>query len=183
MKATVKKHLTILAGLSLALLISLPSLLSANDKHDRGPRKTAVSGRLGWNIVPPAFTPQFLFAGTDGDTHVRHMPLVGNINLTGRGVTINGKLTADFNAELDSTFSGPLWGEVTITATIDGVKNLIFEGRFTADSVALASIGKIKLQGRGPYEGATMELRFEEIGPGNSDTYNCKGYLLGDPGH
>jgi len=180
MKATAKKHLIILAGLSLALLISLPSLSSADGRRDRGPRKAAVTGGFGWNIVAPAFTPQFLFAGTDGDTHIRHMPLVGNINLTGRGVTLNGKITGDLNGELDPTFSGPLWGECSITAMIDGVKTLIFEGRFTADAVGLVSIGKIKMDGRGRYEGATLELTFEEIGPGNTDTYNCKGHLTRD---
>ena len=116
MKTTAKKHLTILPGLSLALLVSLPGALSANDNRDRGPRMAVVSGVGGWDIVPPNFAPQFLFAGTDGQTHVRHLPLVGYLKLTGNRVTIDSKISADFNSELDATFSGPLWGEVTMTA-------------------------------------------------------------------
>lgn len=181
MNATPKKHLIILAGLALGLVVSLTGLLSANENHGHGPRNNAVSGVGGWNIVPANFTPQFLFVGTDGDTHIRHLPLVGNLNLSGDGVTLNGKLTVDLNGELDSTFSGPLWGEVTITAKVDGVKTLIFEGRATADTVGLVSIGKMKLCGLGAYEGATLDLTFEEIGPGNSDTYNFKGSLRHAP--
>ncbi len=181
MKAFKKKQLTLLAGLSLALLVSLPGLLSANDKHDHGPRKATLTGVGGWNIVPASFTPQFLFVGTDGETHLRYMPLVGDLNLSGDGVTLNGKLSVDLNGELDSTFSGPLWGEMTMTARIDGVKTLIFQGQATADSVGLVTIGKVKLNGMGPYEGATLDLTFEEIGPGNTDTYNFKGRLQRAP--
>jgi len=181
MKVISKIQFTVGAGLILALLSSLPGQLSANDQRDHGPRKTAVAGVGGWNIVPANFTPQFLFVGTDGDTHIRHLPLVGNLNLSGDGVTLNGKLTVDLNGELDSTFSGPLWGEVTITAKVDGVKTLIFEGRATADTVGLVSIGKMKLCGLGAYEGATLDLTFEEIGPGNTDTYNFKGSLRHAP--
>lgn len=104
--------------------------------------------------------------------------------LPARGVTINAKIHADLNGELDSTFSGVVWAPVTLTATIDGIKTIIFEGGATADTVALVSIGKIKLHGRGPYEGATLDLTFEEIGPGNSDIYNFKGHLKhGDRNH
>ena len=179
MKVISKIQLSVGVGLILALLVSLPGLLSANDNHV--PRKVAVNGVGGWNVVPPNFTPQFLFAGTDGDTHIRHLPLVGDLSLTGDGVTLNGKLTVDLNGELDSTFSGPLWGEMTMTTKVDGVKTLIFAGHATADTVGLVSIGKMKLHGLGPYEGAALDLTFEEIGPGNTDTYNFKGVLIQGP--
>jgi len=179
MKVISKIQLSVGAGLILALLVSLPGLLSANDNPV--PRKAAVTGVGGWNVVPANFIPQFLFGGTDGDTHIRHMPLVGDLSLTGDGVALNGKLTVDLNGELDATFSGPLWGEMTMTAKVDGVKTLIFVGRATADTVGLVTVGKIKLHGLGPYEGATLDLTFEEIGPGNTDTYNFKGYLLHAP--
>ena len=109
---------------------------------------------------------------------MRHMPLVGALRLTGNRVLIDSKISADFNSELDSTFSGPLWGEVTMTAVIGGVNTLIFKGQAEGNTVALVSVGKMKLIGRGPYEGATLNLTFDEIGPGNTDVYNWKGRLL-----
>lgn len=175
MKTTAKKTL---ASVSLALLVSLPGLVSANENHGLGPRMAELTGVGGWDIVLPNFIPQFLFAGTDGQTHVRHMPLVGALRLIGNRVVIDSKISADFNSELDATFSGPLWGEVTMTAVIGGINTLIFEGRATGTTAALVSVGKIKLIGRGPYEGATLDLTFEEIGPGNTDIYNWKGRLL-----
>lgn len=181
MKTTAKKRLTILAGLGLALLVTLPGLLSANENRGRGPKMAVLSGVGGWDIVPPAFTAQFLFVDADLNTHARHMPLVGALKLTGNGVIIDSKISADFNAELDPTFSGPLWGEVTMTAKVGGINTLIFEGRANGDLVGLVGAGKIKLIGRGPYLGATLDLTFVEIGPGNTDNYNWTGRLLHFP--
>jgi hypothetical protein len=162
----------------LALLITLPVIISAADPADHIPPGIAVTGNSDWTIVPASLTPPFVFIGTDGDFYVRHLPLVGRISLAGRNASIEGKISADFNAELDANFSGPVWAPVTLTATINGSKTLIFEGNATGDTVGLVSTGIIKLAGRGPYEGAKLEFQFTEIGPGNTDTYNLKGTLI-----
>ena len=39
----------------------------------------------------------------------------------------------------------------------------------------------MSLSGRGPYEGTKLEFTFEEVGPGNSDTYTLKGQLSPEP--
>ena len=109
-----------------ALLVGLSGICSADDSPDRAPGRVAVTGNSDWSIVPAALTPQFVFIGTDGDFYIRHLPLVGNISLTGRSVSIEGKISADFNAELDPTFSGPVWAPVTITGRINGTKTLLF---------------------------------------------------------
>jgi hypothetical protein len=165
-------------GAGLALLVALPVFLSAGGTPIPSSAAIAVTGNSDWAIVPAALTPPFVFVGTDGDFYVRHLPLVGRITLTGRGVSIEGKISADFNAELDATFSGPVWAPVTLTATIDGTKTLIFEGNATGTTVGLVSVGVIKLAGRGPYEGARLEIKFTEIGPGNTDTYSLEGTLI-----
>ena len=170
-------------NVGLALLVGLSVIVSASDPPDRGSAKIPVTGKSDWSIVPAALTSPFVFAGTDGDFYVRHLPLVGKISLTGRDLAIEGRISADFNAELDPTFSGPLWAPVTITGTIDGSKTILFEGNATGTTVGLVSTGVIKLEGRGPYEGAKLELEFTEIGPGNTDTYNLKGVLIQIPGH
>jgi hypothetical protein len=170
-------------GFSFALIVALSVLVLADDAPDRSPGRIAMAGNSDWSIVPAALTPQFVFNGTDGDFYIRHLPLVGKISLAGRGVSIEGKISADFNAELDSTFSGPLWAPVTITGTIDGSKTLLFEGNATGTTVELVSAGAIKLDGRGPYEGTRLEIEFTEIGPGNTDTYNLKGALIPGPVH
>src|SRR5262245_12101639 len=170
-------------GASLVLLVGLSLSAPAGDTPDRSPGRTEVTGSSDWSIVPAALAPPFVFVGTDGDFYVRHLPLVGRISLTGRGVSIDGKISADFNAELDSTFSGPVWAPVTITATIGGNKTVLFEGNASGTTVGLVSAGVIKLDGRGPYKGARLQLEFTEIGPGNTDTYNLKGILIQGAGH
>lgn len=165
-------------GIALALLITTPVFIAAGDPPNPGPPGIVVTGNSDWSIVPAALTPPFLLIGTDGDYYVRHLPLVGRITLTGHDVSFQGKISADFNAELDATFSGPVWAPVTITATVNGSKALIFEGNATGNTVGLVSVGVIKLDGRGPYEGARLEFKFTEIGPGNTDTYSLEGTLI-----
>ena len=165
-------------GVSLALLVGLSVTISAQDGANRAPPGIAVTGNFGWSIVPAVLTPPFVFIGTDGDFYVRHLPLVGKLSLAGRDVSIKGKISADFNGELDATFSGPVWAQVTITGTINGSKTLLFEGNATGTTVGLLSAGTIKLDGRGPFEGDRLELQFTEIGPGNTDTYDLKGTLI-----
>jgi len=144
---------------------------------------TAVTGHSDWTIVPAAIAPPFVFSGTDGNLYVRHLPLVGRITLAGVGVSIDGKISADFNGDLDGTYSGPVWAPVTLTAIVNGRNVVIFEGNATGTTVALVSKATIKLNGRGPYEGARLVLELTEIGPGNTDTYTLKGTLTPGSGN
>ncbi len=50
----------------------------------------------------------------------------------------------------------------------DGVKTIVFEGQAWANEVNLVAVGTLSLPGRGPYEGAKLELAVEEIGPGTA---------------
>src|SRR5262245_38986469 len=115
-KFSPSKIMTVALGCA-ALLVGLSGIASADDPPARTPGRVAVTGNSDWSIVPAALTPPFVFVGTDGDFYVRHLTLVGKISVTGRGVSIEGKISADFNAELDPTFTGPVWAPVTITGT------------------------------------------------------------------
>ena len=167
----------------LALLLALPVFISPGNTPDPSPPGITVTGNFDWSIVPAALTPQFVFNGTDGELYIRHLPLVGRITLAGREVSIQGKISADFNGDLDGTFSGPVWAPVTITATVNGTSTVIFEGNALGSTVALVSTGTVKLSGRGPYKGASLEFEFTEIGPGNTDTYTLKGTLIQGSGN
>ncbi len=167
-------------GIGLALLVGLSVIVSGvYGEDDRQSGRITLTGNSDWSIVPADLTTQFVFNGTDGAFYVRHLPLVGRLSFAGLGVSIDGRINADFNSELDSTFSGPFWAPVTITATINGRNTVIFEGNASGDTVGLVSAGVMKLEGRGSFEGDKLELGFTEIGPGNSDTYNLKGVLIG----
>jgi hypothetical protein len=72
MNIITKKRFAIFAGLSLALIAALLGTVFANDERDN-PFKTEVTGQSDWSIIPAAFTPQFLFNGTDGDIYIRHL--------------------------------------------------------------------------------------------------------------
>jgi len=165
----------------LALLVAVPLIMSGVDTPARSPGRIPVTGNFDWSIVPANLAPPFVFVGNDGDFYVRHLPLVGKISIAGRDVSIEGKISADFNAELDATFTGPVWAPVTITGTVNGSKTLLFEGNGTGNTVGLVSTGVIKLDGRGPYEGTRLEFAFTEIGPGNTDTYSLNGALIPGP--
>src|SRR5262249_16059306 len=114
----------------------------------------------------------------DLNFYVRHLPLVGRIALAGRAFSIQGKISADFNGDLDQSYSGPVWAPVTITTTVNGSNTVIFEGNRLGTTLGLVTTGIIKLSGRGPYEGARLEFQFTENGPGNTDTYTLKGTLI-----
>lgn len=163
-------------SLSVALLVGLSFVVSAQDAPS--PNKTSLSGTSDWSIVSASFAPQFIFNGTDGLIYARHMPLVGRISLTGGDVSIQGRISADFNAELDGTFSGPVWASVTITATNNGTRTIIFEGPASGNTVGLVSNGTMKLEGRGPFEGQRMELAFSEYA---LDQYNLTAVLIKNP--
>jgi hypothetical protein len=165
-------------GLSLALLVGLSVVVSAEDTPSQGPNKISLTGTSDWSIVQAAFTPQFLFGGSDGGIYVRHMPLVGRITLSGGAASIHGKISADFNAELDGTFSGPVWASVTITATNNGSRTVIFEGPASGDTVGLVSNGTMKLEGRGPFQGQRLDLAFSEYA---LDQYNLTAVLTRHP--
>ena len=174
---------TVSIAFSLALLVAVPVITLAEDTPARSPGRTEVTGNFDWSIVPANLVPPFVMVGTNAEYYVRHLPLVGKITLTGRGVLFDGTISADFNGELDATFTGPVWAPVTVTGTVDGKKVLLFEGNATGDTVALVSTGTIKLNGRGPYEGFKLEIQFTELGPGNTDTYSFQGALIPGPAH
>ena len=125
-------------GVGLALMVGLSVIfsgVSGESALDRRSGRLAVTGNSDWSIVPANLTPQFVFNGTDGNFYVRHLPLVGRLTLAGLGVSIEGRINADFNSELNPTFSGPFWAPVTMTATIDGRNTTIFEGNASGHTV------------------------------------------------
>ncbi|MCZ7634729.1 MAG: hypothetical protein M5U12_00815 [Verrucomicrobia bacterium] len=180
MKTTATNHTGRLAGLTLALLLSSSGILRAEDQPQGVPRKMAVTGNFDWSIVPPNLGP-FITPGTDGDLYLRHLPLVGNFTLAGKGVALDAKIHVDLNGELDGTGTGVVWGTTVITATIGGAKTIIFQGSGSADTVGLVSVGTMTLSGRGPFADSKLEFTFEEIGPGDSNTYNFQGSLTPAP--
>ena len=181
MKTITSFRLVHVAALTFGLLTCGAMNVQADNQNHGARGKTAVTGGFAWTIVPSNLTPQFVFVGTDSELHIRHLPLVGPIQIVGNGINIEGKATADMNGELDATLTGVIWGEATITAKVNGVKTIIFEGRFHADTVGLISNGKVTLRGRGPYEGRTLEFDFEELGPEHTDNYTLKGALAPAP--
>lgn len=182
MKNLITSRLINLAALTLGLLVWPADTLCADDHSGGVQGKTAVMGGFDWSIVPPNLGPHIIL-GTDGDLYLRHLPLVGRFTLNGKGVALEAKIHVDLNGDLDTTGTGVVWGPGTITATLDGVKTLIFEGQGTAHEVNLVAIGKLSMDGRGPFEGWKLELAFEEIGPGDSNTYRFKGSLMPAPRH
>lgn len=178
MKKIPNKLIQTAAGFALVLSTVFPVQLHAGG----GPKETAVTGYIDFSIVPANLGP-YTIQGTDGDLYVRHLPLVGKFTLNGRGIKLDAKVHVDFSAEFDITGTGVAWFPVTITTTLNGVKTLIFEGQGNASEVSLVSVGNVSLKGRGPYEGMNLEFRFEEIGPGDSNTYNYKGVLMPGPQH
>jgi hypothetical protein len=180
MKAITTFRLLNLAALTIGLLACAPALLRADDHHNGVRGKIAVTGYSDFAIVPPNLGP-YLIPGTDGDLYLSRLPLVGKLTLAGKGVAIDGKVHLELSGELDATGTGAVWFPVTATTTINGVKTLIFEGRGSANEVNLVAAGRISMVGRGPYEGMKLELTFEEIGPGDSNTFNHKGYLMPAP--
>jgi hypothetical protein len=180
MKTTATRRAGLLAGLTLALLLNAYGTLRAEDQPQGVPRKTAVTAYGDFSIVPPNLGPN-LIPGTDGDLYVQGLPLVGRFNLTGQGIALEAKMHVNYSAAFDVTGTGVGWFPVTITTTIEGVKTIVFEGQGSANEVNLVAVGKVSLAGRGPYEGSKLELTFEEIGPGDSNTYNFQGYLTPAP--
>lgn len=176
MKTTPTNLASLLAGLTLTLLLGTVSPLHA----EAAPKRTAVTAYGDFSIVPPNLGP-YLIAGTDGDLHVQGLPLVGLFTLTGKGISLDAKMHVSLSGELDVTGTGVTWFPVTITTTIDGVKTIVFEGQGSANEVNLFAVGKVSLAGRGPYEGSKLELTFEEIGPGDSNTFNFRGDLTPAP--
>jgi len=176
MKKIALKNHALIGGLALALITGVAGTFRADAGSDHAPPPKAVSGEFDWSIITPNLPP-YTIAGTDGDLYLRNMPLVGVFNLTGAGLTINGKISVQLNGELDTTGTGVLWSPAIITASVNGVKTIIFEGSATADTVGLVSKGEATLKGRGPYEGTELEFEFEEIGGANSDHYTFTGRL------
>jgi len=180
LKRIAKKDFPIVTGMILILVSGLAGTLHADDPHGRGPKKKPVSGEFDWSIIAPNLPP-YLIPGADGDLYLRNMPLVGAFSLTGDGIAITAKISVQLNGELDATGTGVVWSPAVLTATVNGVKTIIFEGSATADTVGLVSTGKATLKGRGPYEGFELEFIFEEVGGVNSDQYTYKGQLSRAP--
>jgi hypothetical protein len=168
-----------LAVLTVGLWPSASSPLRA-DPSDGPHGKIAVTAYSDFSIVPANLGP-YIIPGTDGDLYLTHAPLVGKFTLTGDGVSIDGKVHLSLSGEVDATGTGTVWFPATVTATIGGVKTILFEGRGSANEVNLVATGQISLAGRGPYKGMKLELTFAEIGPGDSNTFNHKGYLAPAP--
>lgn len=179
MKTTPKKHSIILAGLALALVVSLPCTIIAHDKSDRHPDVTAVSGQSDWSILPPAIPSEYVTFHEDGSVTIQRMPLVGNFDLTGEGITIDATIKGILNADLDPTFSGPIYGPLVVTRKINGREIVIFEGRFFGRAAGGLSSGQILLQGRGHFAGVTIAVSFLETGA-NTETFVLTGHLF-DP--
>lgn len=169
MKATLKKPLGILAGISLAFLINQPGTLCAESA------RIPLSGGWAWDIVPPFSGPGTIIPLPSGGVHLRDVLTSGSFSITGGGVALEATITASINGNLDATLSGPLFGPVALTAVIDGEETIIFEGRFAADSVGLLTEGKVMLHGRGPYAGQTLHYSFVELPELN--VYTFEGYL------
>jgi hypothetical protein len=179
MKTIATHRLLNLTCIVIGLLTTAPATLqAAPDDSARG--KIAVTAHSDFAIVPPNLGP-YLIQGNDGDLYLRHLPLVGKFTLSGKGVALEAKVHVDLSGEFDATGTGPVWFPVTVTATIDGVKTILFEGRGSAYEVHLVAVGEVSLTGRGPYKGTKLELTFEEIGPGDSNTFNYRGYLIPVP--
>ena len=176
MKTTTTNRASILAGLTLTLLLGAASPLHAQ----AAPKHTAVTAYGDFSIVPPNLGP-YLIAGTDGDLYVHGLPLVGRFTLTGKGISLDAKMHVSLSGELDVTGTGVTWFPVTITTTVEGAKTIVFEGQGSANEVNLVAVGKVSLAGRGPHEGSQLELTFEEIGPGDSNTFNFRGDLTPAP--
>ena len=83
MKANAKKHFTLIAGLSLALLVSLPGLVFAHGKPDRrpSPSVTAVTGQSDWSIVSVVIPSEYVTFHDDGSATIERMPLAGKFVL------------------------------------------------------------------------------------------------------
>jgi len=180
MNPVTKYSLPALAGLAIALTASpFHEVEAGNDSHT-SPRKTAVTGYFDWTIVPPNLGP-YIIPGTDGDLYLRHLPLVGKFTLAGKGVALEAKIQVDLSGELDTSGTGVVWAPTTLTGVVNGVKTILFEGNGTADEVNLVATGRTTLTGRGPYEGTKLEFTFQEIGPGDSNTYTLEGELTPAP--
>jgi hypothetical protein len=179
MKATVTKHFTLLAGLSLTLLVSLPGLLSANDRSDRHPTVTAVTGQSDWLIVPPAIPSEYVTFYEDGSAAIKRMPLAGNFSLAGDDTAIEGIIKGTLNADLDPTLSGPIYGPLVVTKKIKGREIVLLEGRFFGRVNGLLASGQILLHGRGQFAGVTIAVSFLETGA-NTEIFTLTGHLF-DP--
>jgi hypothetical protein len=179
MKATAKKHLTILAGLSLALLVSLPGTVFADGKPDRHPNVTAVTGQSDWSIVPPAIPSEYVTFHEDGSAAIKRMPLAGNFSLAGDGTTLDATIKGILSADLDPTLSGPIYGPLVVTKKIKGREIVIFEGRFFGRVNGLLASGQIILHGRGHLAGTMIVVSFLETGA-NTETFVLTGHLF-DP--
>ena len=179
MKANTKKHFTLIAGLSLALLVSLPGLVFAHGKPDRRPNPSviAVTGQSDWSIVQVAIPSEYVTFFEDGSAAIQDMPLAGNFSLTGEGTTINATIKGILNADLDPTLSGPIYGPLVVTQKIKGRECVIFEGRFFGRVNGLLASGQMLLHGRGHYAGQLIALSFLETGA-NTETFVLTGHLF-----
>jgi len=170
MKVISKAILAVLAGSSLALFVGLPVSLRADDA------KTSITGGWAWSIMPPFSGPGEITPLPGGNVLLRGVAASGVFSFTGGGVALNATITASINGNLDETLSGPIYGSTTLTAVIDGVETVIFEGPFAGQSVGLLTEGNVMLQGRGPYAGMSLHFNFVEVPP--MDVYTFEGYLL-----
>jgi len=103
--------------------------------------------------------------------------LAGVFSVSGEDIVIEGTVTAEYNADLDSSFTGPIYGKTSIVGTIKGRQATLFKGRFFGHTVGLVSSGMVILEGRGPYAGMTLFLSFQHTDPATTD-HELSGYLV-----
>jgi len=171
------KELTSLYVLGLGLLIAAPIMGYSDD--DRRPRANviAVAGQSDWWILPPAIPSEYVTFHPDGSVTMRDMPLAGNFEMDGDGVSIQGVITGELNADLDPTLSGPIYGPVVVTQTIEGKEKIIFKGEFFGTVTALLASGQVVFHGVGPYAGTRVASSFQET-EANSEVFTYTGHLL-----
>ena len=177
MNTSSKHYLAITAGLVLALLVNIPSTLQAGEKSDCGTAVVPVAGQLDFSIIPPAFTPDYVTTDEEGNSQVRKMPLAGAFSVSGKDITVEGTVTAEYNADLDPSFTGPIYGKTAIVGTVKGRQATLFKGRFFGHTAGLVSSGMVILEGRGPYAGMTLFLSFQHGDP-NTTVHLLSGYLV-----
>jgi hypothetical protein len=152
-------HVARMCMLTAGILMAVQVLVSAR------PTRTGVTGfsdvqnePIGGEIVQDAA----------GNFHIKQFAQRGNFELEeieGGDFAIQGTQVLVLNGVLDETGSGPIAGRFTVTAEVDGVEAVIWEGTVHGVLEKLHFTGEIKAHGRGPYAGLILTLDVVEIEP------------------
>jgi hypothetical protein len=171
------KKLTSLFGLGLALLAAVPTMVYSDEAIGPRVNVVAVEGQSDWWILPPAIPSKYVTFHPDGSVTMRDMPLAGNFEMHGDGISIQAVISGELNADLDPTFSGPIYGPVVVTQTVKGKEKIIFKGQFFGTVNSLLASGQLLLRGVGQYAGTTVATSFQET-EANSELFLHTGHLL-----